>query len=165
MSVVRRHHKLAAALAPAFAAFLLMQACGGSDDAIAQAAVADPLEGVWEGSVTLRDCTTSAPVATFQGSQMFHQGGTMSDANSSPIASRGPGFGTWVKSGSNYIVKFRFFTYDSAGNYSGVIRTTRTVTPGATAGTVTSVNSSQIFDASGTLVRSTCGTDVGTRVL
>jgi len=47
------------ALVPAFAAFLVMQACGGSDDAVAQEAMADPIEGVWEGAVTIRDCTTS----------------------------------------------------------------------------------------------------------
>ncbi len=164
MTLTRRTH-LIASIVPAFAAFLVMQACGGSDDAVAQTAAADPIEGVWEGSVTVRDCTTSATIAMFQGSQMFHHGGTVSDTNSSPIASRGPGWGTWTKSGGNYIVKFRFFTYDAAGNYSGVVRATRTLTPGATAGTVTGVNSSQIFDTNGAQVRTTCGTDVGSKVL
>ena len=153
------------ALVPAFAAFLVMQACGGSNDAVAQEATADPIEGVWEGAVTIRDCTSSAPVATFLGSQMFNRGGTMNDTNSAPTAARGPGWGTWVKSGSGYIVKFRFFTYDAAGAVNGVVRTTRTVTPGATAGTVSSVNSSQFFDLSGALIRSTCGTDTGNKVL
>ena len=162
---IARPRQLAAALAPAVAAFLLMQACGGSDDAVAQAAPPDYLQGVWEGSVTLRDCTTNAVVATFYGSQVFHQGGTMSDTNTSPTASRGPGWGSWVKSGPVYIVKFRFFTYDAAGNYSGVIRTTRTVTLGPSLGMATSVNSSQIFDANGDLIRSTCGTDSGSKVL
>jgi hypothetical protein len=162
---ITRARQLAAALAPAVAAFLLVQACGGSDDAIAQAKTPDPLIGVWEGSVTLRDCATQAVVATFYGSQVFHQGGTMSDTNTSPTASRGPGWGTWASDYGSYIVKFRFFTYDAAGNYSGVIRTTRNVTVGPTPGTATSVNSSQIFDASGALVRTTCGSDVGTKVL
>jgi hypothetical protein len=152
-------------LASAFAAFLVMQACGGSDNATAQEAVADPIEGVWEGPVTLRDCTTSAPVGAFQGAQVFHRGGTMSDTNSTPTATRGPGFGTWVKSGSTYIVKFRFFTYDATGAVSGVVRTTRTVTIGAGGDTATSVNTTQIFDMTGTLVRSGCGSDTGTRVL
>lgn len=164
MSIVRRH-PLACALAPAFAAFLLMQACGGSDDAVAQEAAADPIEGVWEGPVVLRDCTTQAPLASFQGAQVFHRGGTMTDTNSSPTASRGPGFGTWVKSGATYTVKFRFYTYDGTGAPSGVIRTTRTVTPGVTAGTATSVNTFQAFDLAGNLVRSGCGADSSTRVL
>ncbi|MEP7140429.1 MAG: hypothetical protein ABI745_12420 [Caldimonas sp.] len=153
------------AIAPAFAAFLFMQACGGSDNAVAQEA-ADPFEGVWEGPVTLRDCTTSAVLASFQGSQVFHRGGTMSDTNSAPTSSRGPGFGTWMKSGTNYIVKFRLYTYDpTTGAPSGVVRTTRTVTvaPGGT--TATSVNTSQIFDMTGALVRSGCGSDTSTHVL
>ncbi len=153
------------AIVPAFAAFLVMQACGGSDAAVAQEAVADPIEGVWEGAVTIRDCTTSVALAAFQGSQMFNRGGTMNDTNSSPIASRGPGWGTWVKSGSTYTVKFRFFTYDATGNVSGVARVSRTVTLGAGASTATGVNSSQFYDNGGALLRSICGTDVATRAL
>ena len=160
-----RNHKLVLTLAPAFAAFFLVQACGGGGDALAQEVVADPIEGVWEGPVVLRDCTTSAQVGAFQGSQVFHRGGTVGDTNSAPIASRGPGFGTWVKSGGNYIVKFRLFTYDAAGNANGIVRTTRIVTLGAAAGTATSVNTTQVFDLAGTLVRSGCGTDTSTRVL
>ncbi|MEO6898004.1 MAG: hypothetical protein ABI218_15310 [Caldimonas sp.] len=152
------------AIAPAFAAFLFMQACGGSDNAVAQEA-ADPFEGVWEGAVTIRDCTTSAALATFQGSQMFNHGGTMNDTNSSPVSSRGPGWGTWAKSGINYNVKFRFFTYDGAGNVSGVARVARTVTLAAGGTSATGVNTSQFFDLNGTLLRSTCGTDTATRVL
>jgi len=152
-------------LLPALAAFLVMQACGGSSDAHAQEVVADPLEGVWEGDVTLRDCTTSATIATFKGSQVFHRGGTMSDTNSTPTATRGPGFGTWAKSGATYVVKFRLFTYDATGAVSGVVRTTRTVTLGAGGNTATSINSTQLYDMTGALLRSSCGTDTGTRVL
>jgi hypothetical protein len=163
MFIVQRY-PLAFAVAPALAAFLLMQACGGSDIAVAQEA-ADPIEGVWEGPVVLRDCTTQAPLASFQGAQVFHRGGTMSDTNSAPTASRGPGFGTWVKSGATYTVKFRLYTYDGTGAPSGIIRTTRTVTMGAAAGTATSVNTTQAFDLAGNLLRSGCGTDTSTRVL
>lgn len=118
----------------------------GSDNAFAQEA-SDPIEGVWEAQVTIRDCTTSAARATFQGVEVFHRGGTISDTDSAPTATRGPGFGTWAKSGSDYIVKFRFFTYDpTTGVVSGVIRTTRTVTVGADGKTPTAVNTTQVFD-------------------
>ena len=125
------------------------------------------MEGVWEGDVSLRNCTTSATIATFRGSQVFHRrGGTISDTNSTSTASRGPGFGTWgSSSGSTYVVRFRLFTYDSTGAVSGVIRTTRTVTLGAGGNTATSVNSTQLFDMTGALIRSSCGTDTGARVL
>ena len=162
---IRRTKSFALATLPALGAFLVLQACGGSDDATAQEVTADPLEGVWESVITTRDCTTSAATGTFIGSQVFHRGGTMSDTNASPTATRGPGFGTWVKAGATYTVKFRFYSYDATGVVSGVTRVTRTVTPGATAGAATSVNTNQLFDLTGALVRSTCATDVSTKVL
>ena len=150
---------------PAIGAFIVLQACGGSGDANAHTSVADPLEGVWESVVTGRDCTTSAATGTFLGAQVFHRGGTMSDTNASPTSTRGPGFGTWVNTGATYTVKFRFYAYDAAGVVNGVTRVTRTVTLGTTAGTATSVNTHQLFDLTGSLVRSTCATDVSRRVL
>ena len=161
----RRIQSMSLAALPALAAFLVLQACGGGGDATAQEAAADPLEGVWESVITAHDCSTSAVVGTFIGAQVFHHGGTMSDTNASPPTTRGPGFGTWVKSGGTYTVKFRFYAYDANGAVSGITRVTRNVTLGATAGTATSVNTNQLFDLTGTLVRSTCATDVSTKVL
>jgi len=136
----------------------------GSDNAFAQEAP-DPIEGVWEAQVTIRDCTTSAARATFQGVEVFHRGGTISDTDSAPTATRGPGFGTWAKSGSDYIVKFRFFTYDpTTGVVSGVIRTTRTVTVG-TDGKHRPLSTPRWSSTCGALVRSDCGTDTETKVL
>jgi len=149
-------------LLPAFVAFLIMQACGGSDSAIAQDA-ADPFEGVWESVVTQRDCTTSAAVGTFLGAQVYHRGGTLGDTNASPTATRGPGFGTWVKNGSTYSTKFRFYVYDASGAVSGVTRASGTVTLGADAKTSTTTVSNQLFDLNGNVLRSGCATAVSTR--
>jgi hypothetical protein len=153
-----------AAAVPALGLFLLFQACGGSDDAAAQQA-ADPLQGVWEGVVTIRDCTSGNPLATFRGSQVFHAGGTMGDTNNSPTVTRGPGFGVWTRDGATYTARFRFFTYDTSGAPTGTARATRTFTMSADGKTTTSTNTSVFEDLAGTVLRSTCGTDVGTRVL
>lgn len=160
-----RVKSISLATLPALAAFLVLQACGGGGDANAQEATTDPLEGVWESVITAHDCSTSAVTGTFIGAQVFHHGGTMSDTNASPPTTRGPGFGTWVKSGTTYTVKFRFYAYDPTGMVNGVTRVTRTVTMGTTAGTATSVNTNQLFDLTGALVRSTCASDVSTKVL
>lgn len=50
------------ALIPSIVTLGLVQACGGSSDAVAQAAAssADPIEGVWEAVATRRDCITGA---------------------------------------------------------------------------------------------------------
>jgi len=161
----RRIKSFTFAALPALAAFIALQACGGSDHALAQVDTADPVEGVWESVITARDCATSAAVGTFIGSQLFHRGGTVSDTNASPTSTRGPGFGTWMKSGDTYTVKFRFYTYDATGVVSGVNRVTRTVTLGTTGTTATSVNSTQQFDLKGNVIRSTCATDDSTKVL
>lgn len=82
----------ALALIPSIATLLLVQACGGSSDAIAQSAtVADPIEGVWEAVATVRNCTTGEPITTFRGSQLMHRGGTLSDTNAGAPSTRGPG--------------------------------------------------------------------------
>jgi hypothetical protein len=73
-----------AALLPSVATMLFVQACSGSGDAMAQQAT-DPLEGVWEAVVTLRDCTTDATLGTFRGAQAVHRGGTLSDTPPRPV--------------------------------------------------------------------------------
>ena len=153
------------AVVPALALFLLFQACGGSDDAAAQQAAADPVEGVWEAVVTVKDCASGATLATFRGSQVFHRGGTLTDTNSAPTATRGPGFGTWTRSDSTYTGKFRFYTYDAAGVPSGTARVTRTFTLSADGKSASSTNTTQFEDVAGAPTRTVCGSDVGTRVL
>ncbi len=153
-----------AAAVPVLALFLLFQACGGSGGAIAQEA-ADPAEGVWEGTVSVKDCTSGAVLATFRGAQVFHRGGTLSDTNSAPTVSRGPGFGVWSRSGTTYTAKFRLFTYDPAGAVSGVMRVTRTFTISADGKTQTATTTNTAEDLNGVVIRSACGSDTATRVL
>ena len=160
---IRPHSALA--VLPAFALFAIMQACGGSDDAAAQQAVADPIEGVWEGTATLTNCTTGAVLTTFSAASVYHHGGTMGDTNSTPTVTRGPGFGIWTRQGSTYTIKFRFFAYDSTGALIGTRRVTRTVTLGPTGNTATGTNISELFSPAGASLGSACGTDTGTRVL
>lgn len=153
-----------AATVPAFALFLLFQACGGSGSVNAQEAP-DPAEGVWEGNVSVRDCTSGNVLATFRGSHVLHRGGTLSDTNSTPTATRGPGFGVWSRSGTGYTSKFRFFTYDATGAVSGVTRVHRSFTLSADGKTLTGSTTSQIEDLAGSVIRTACGTDTGLRVL
>jgi len=162
--MIPRANKIALTLIPALAAFLVLQACGAGGNANAQEADADPIEGVWESVVTVRDCSTLTPGVRFAGAQVLHRGGTMSDTNASPTATRGPGFGTWTRSGATYTVQFRFYTYNAIA-VSGVNRVTRTFTLDPTGRIANSVNTIQSFDLSGALVNSSCATDVSTKVL
>jgi hypothetical protein len=164
MNIRNRLKSSFAAGLPALGLFLVFQACGGSDTATAQQA-ADPAEGVWEAVITARDCITNAPVGTFRGAQVYHHGGTLSDTNGQPTATRGPGFGTWTRNGSAYTAKFRLYTYDpSTGALSGTLRVTRNFTLSADGNTMTSTNTNSAEDLTGALLRKGCGTDVSTRV-
>jgi hypothetical protein len=152
-------------LLPAAATFLLVQACGGSSDAVAQSASAapDPIEGVWESVVTVRNCATGAPVATFRGAQVFHRGGTFTDTNAGAPTARGPGFGIWTRNGDTYVATFRFYTFNADGSLAGTTRATRTQTISADGQTVNSTNNGEVRGVDGSLLATTCATDVSTK--
>jgi hypothetical protein len=150
-------------IVPAFVTMLVVQACGGGDNAIAQQA-GDPYEGVWEAQVTQRDCTTNAVLATFRGAQMIHRGGTLSDTNAAAPGSRGPGMGLWSKNGDgSYAVKFRFYRYNPDGTLAGTTVVTSTRTLGADANTYTGTTRSEVRDLAGAVLTAVCVTDIGTR--
>ena len=155
----------ALALVPSIFTLLLVQACGGSSDAVAQAAAeADAIEGVWESTITIRDCASGAVVRTFKGMNTFHRGGTLSDTNNAPTATRGPGMGVWKKNpGGNYTGSFRFYRYNADGTLAGSQKVTRTTTMtdnSSTTGTI----SAQIIDTSENVLQTLCGTETSVRV-
>ena len=59
----------------AAATSLLLQACGGGDALAQSASDADPVEGVWESTLTVKDCTSGAVLATFKGQSVLHRVG------------------------------------------------------------------------------------------
>ncbi|MFL6662598.1 MAG: hypothetical protein ACJ8G7_10470 [Rhizobacter sp.] len=154
----------AAALAflPSVATMLFVQACGGSAAALAQDA-ADPMEGVWENTVTQRDCTTQAALASFRGLQVYHRGGTLTDTGGGPTATRSAGFGVWTRSGDTVTTKFRFFRYNADGSPAGSSIVARTVTLGADNKSVTGASQVTVLDTAGNTVAQGCSTDTGTR--
>jgi hypothetical protein len=158
----------ALALAPAIAALLLVQACGGSNDAIAQATSgADPVEGVWESSITIRDCTSGAVVRSFKGVNTFHRGGTLSDTNNTPPTPRGPGMGVWragARAGS-YTASFRFYRYNPDGTLAGSQRVNRSFTLAADGNSSTGTIAAQVLDTADVVQQNLCGTETSVRLL
>jgi hypothetical protein len=156
----------ALALIPSIITLGLVQACGGSSDAVAQAApsTSDPIEGVWEAVASRRDCTTGAVTGTFRGAQVMHRGGTLSDTNIMPTALRGPGWGIWSRNADGtYAVKFRFYTYNADGTWSGTAVVTSKRTLNADGTIYNGDTSSEVLDTAGTVIARTCVTDVGTK--
>jgi hypothetical protein len=145
---------------------LLMQACGGGGDAHAQSvAEADPIQGLWQSSVSLTNCQSGAALGGFRGLTIFNQGGTASADNNQPSATKGPAMGYWTRSGTGaYTVNLRFWRYAADGTPAGQQRLTRTITLAADGKTLTSTITTQALDASDTVVQQACGAETGVKI-
>jgi len=144
----------------------LIQACGGSAEAqTAAAEAANPIEGAWEATVTIKDCTSGAVLRTFKGETLFHRGGTMSADNSLPVPTRSTAFGVWKQdAASAYTVKFRFLRFNPDGSLAGSQKVVRTIALSADGNSLTSTIVGQVIDAADAVIAPVCGSEVGTRI-
>jgi len=149
----------------AAATMFLMQACGGGANAQSSTSEPDPLEGVWESTVTIKDCTSGAVLTTFTGESMFHRGGTLTADNSNPVPTRGLGMGTWSAIGPGaYKAQFHFLRFNPDGTLAGSQKVVRSVTLAADAQSLTATIAAQLLDTAGVVLRPICGTETGIRV-
>jgi hypothetical protein len=148
----------------AAATIFLIQACGGSAEAQTASDVANAIEGVWEATVTIKDCTSGAVLRTFKGETVFHRGGTLNSDNSLPVPSRGAAFGVWKQdSTGNYTVKFRFLRFNPDGTLAGSQKVVRTIALSADGNSMTSTIAGQVLDTADVVVAPICGAEAGTR--
>ena len=155
------------ALIPGLVAALLIQACGGGSDAVAQSASdADAIEGAWQSAVTIRDCSSGAVLRSFTGFTVLHRGGTASATNNLPPASNGPAYGSWKRGSapSTYTTTLRFFRFNPDGSFAGAQNLTRTLTLAADGRSLTGTLSSQVVDPAEVVLQTGCGTETATRV-
>jgi hypothetical protein len=158
----------ALSLIPGLVAALLIQACGGGGDAVAQTASdADAIEGAWQSTLAIRDCTSGVVLRSFSGLSVLHRGGTASATNNLPPSGNGPAFGTWKRlsgSATGYTVTLRFFRFNPDGSFAGAQNLTRTVTLAADSKSLTGTLTAQIVDPAETVLQTSCGTESATRV-
>jgi hypothetical protein len=121
--------------------------------------------GVWQTTVTPRNCQTGEAVApAFQGLLTFNQGGTMAEvaAGSSP-ALRSPGHGVW-KAGNQFhpTIAFTFIRFNPDGTFAGrnTIRQTANFPQN---NQFTTTGTLEVFAANGSLIASGCSTSTVTR--
>jgi len=146
----------------AAASSLLMQACGG--DALAQASDADPVEGVWESALTVKDCASGAVLATFKGQAVLHRGGTMSADNSQPTVTRGAAYGTWKRSAGNaYTSTLVFMRFNPDSTLAGTQKVVRTFTLAADGNSLTGTNTAQIINTAGVVLQQACVSETSVR--
>lgn len=157
------------AMLPALLVALLFQACGGGGgSAVAQGlADTDPIEGVWESAITIRDCASGTTLRGFKGLTVLHRGGTASGTNNNPPASNGPAFGTWkaTSTPSAYTATFRFYRFNPDGSFAGAQSLVRNVNLAADRNSMTGTISAQLLDASNNVVGPPiCGVEATARV-
>ena len=151
---------------PGLIAALPVPAWSDARDDFARPRGGDQIEGVWDVTVTARDCATGAALGVFNAQAMFHRGGTLTDMSAAPPTSRGIGVGVWRRDGPGptYTAMFRFNRFNPDGTLALSRVVTRKLTLSFDANMETSVNTSEDRDPSGTVVATGCTTDVGTRL-
>jgi hypothetical protein len=123
------------------------------------------LEGVWQTTVTQRNCQNGDVIRTSKGLSVYHKGGTMSETSAAlPPALRTPGYGVWEKRRhSNYSSSFIFLRFNPDGSYAGTQKIISDIELGPNGNTYTTTTSVQIFDASDSLIGTGCATATATR--
>lgn len=112
------------------------------------------LEGVWNVSVTVTDCTTGAPIRTVHSLQAYHHDGTVNETANT--ASRGPSEGVWSAAGGGaYKDSFYFYRYTSTGTFASLAHGVNTITLSED-GHYTSTGYVYDFDANGNLLSTGC---------
>lgn len=148
----------------AAATSLLIQACGGG--AVAQTATdTDVIEGAWDSTITIKDCTSGAVMNTFKGAGLFHRGGTISADNSMPPPSRGAAFGVWKRGATNnYTANLWFMRFNADGSLAGTQKVQRSLSLGTDNNSLTGTLTLQIINTAGIVVQQGCGSETAVRV-
>jgi hypothetical protein len=123
------------------------------------------LVGVWDVSVTLRDCVSDKALATFPAMNQYAADGSQLEfgVNMSP-ASRYPSLGTWRFAGLHkFASAFSFFRFNPDGSYAGTQEVTRTITLSNDANRFTTIASVSIYDPQHHLGKSGCATEAAKR--
>ena len=146
-------------------ALLLIPACS----ALQAAGDADPIEGVWDFTVTRRDCAGGAVLGTQKALSMFQRGGRLSNDNSTPPASHGAMFGSWRRgsathSGTGYVVQMVFMRFNPDGTLAGTQRVQREMVLAVDGRHLAGSVSAQTLDLAGVVVQRGCADEIAVRV-
>lgn len=141
---------------------LLVQACGGT--ALAQTTdPRDPIEGVWESSVALQDCSSGAVLQTIKVATLLYRGGSLNSEDSNPPGSRSNGFGTWTHgSGTDYLLNLSLMRFNDDGSLAGTLKAQRSIKL-SNANAITGTLKAQVLAVDGSVLQDICGTETGAR--
>jgi hypothetical protein len=123
------------------------------------------LEGTWDVRVSVADCVTGEEIRSFDSLGIFMRGGTTIDSTSGvPQALKTPGQGIWSHVGANtYRFKFKAFSFDPAGDYTGYQIIEHEAYLDATADAYESAGTAEFYTPDGFLLFTLCSTTSATR--
>jgi hypothetical protein len=123
------------------------------------------LEGTWNVRVSITNCQTGGVIRSFDSLGQFMPGGTLLDSTSGTAqALKTPGEGVWEHTtGPNYRFKFKSFTFDATGNYTGYTVIQHNATLANTGDSYESSGTLEVYNPAGVLVATGCSTTTATR--
>lgn len=135
---------------------------GGPDKASRNAR----LTGTWEGVVTVRNCQSGDPIATFPATATFNAHGTLLVTESGiPPALKAPAQGVWRRiHGNTFRFRSKSFTFNPAGAFTGWLVIDQTLTLDRSGDSYETCGTSQAFNANGSPLFSGCSTTTATRL-
>jgi len=121
------------------------------------------LEGVWDVSVTVKDCQTGAPIRTVRSIQGFRQDGSFTETANTFL--RGESVGAWNRSGNQtYAARFWFFRYKPDGTFASIAQALDLITLSQDGNEFTSRGTIQDFDANNVSLSIGCFTHAAKRL-
>jgi hypothetical protein len=139
-----------------FGAGTVTQANEQSGD-LAAKAQARAIEGVWESTVTARDCQTQTPLFSFLSMDSYIRGGSLVIVNDSEPSQRATGLGVWRHAGGpTFTSAFQFFTYGPDGTPSGRLRSSSRIKLSADGNSFRSSDTVEVSDLNGTVILRGC---------
>jgi hypothetical protein len=143
---------------------LVIQASGSA--AVAQSTRdTDPIEGVWDFTVTQKDCASGAVLGTQKAASLFHRGGAFSNDNSTAPATHGAMFGSWKRtSGSGYAVNIVFMRFNADATLAGTQKVQHAMVMAGDGNHITGTVAVQTIDTAGVVTAQGCASEAGVRV-
>lgn len=153
----------AAILPAAVAASVLLAPCAGAVAPVA--GDADPIEGVWDFSITRKDCSNGDVLGSHKALTQFQRGGVLANDNSTPPALHSAMFGSWKRGNAgNYAVQMVFMRFNLDGTLAGTQRVQRELVLARDQQHLSGTVSVQTLDTAGVLVQRGCASEAALRI-
>jgi len=126
------------------------------------AAQDNSIAGVWNVTVTVKNCQTNALITTVHSLQMFLRDGSMIETANT--ASRGISVGAWTHAeGQTYQGAFSFFRYKPDGTFGGIGKAVETIKVSNDGSQFAASGTIQDYDSKNALTSTACFTHAATR--